>query len=372
MKKITALFLTLIMSFTLPCYKASAFYSCPHVVMVSDTEEIFSQNMAHTRLPIASTTKIITAIVVLENTDDIKKEISVPKEACGIEGSSIYLYEGERITVEALLYGMLLESGNDAATALALATSGSIDEFADLMNEYVCSLGLKDSHFTNPHGLDHPEHYSTAYDLAIIMKNAMDNEDFARISSSKTASFDMPDKTTRYFSNHNRLLKMSDDIIGGKTGFTTVSGRCLVSCAQKDGVRLICVTLGCVDDFNQHLMFYREAFPVYKSYELPIQTGYTVDVVGAPVDSVNVKYNGKASIALGDEKELDCVSIKVHLPRFIYAPVSSGDVVGEVMIYYNDVPVDSSSLVLDEDVASLQARSFMSKVIDFIRRIFGK
>ncbi len=373
MNKTVSLFLALIiLFFSVSGIKAQAMDSNAHVLMVSDTFELYSQNNCHKRLHIASTTKIITAIVVLENIDDITKEITVPADACGIEGSSIYLYEGEKITVETLLYGLLLESGNDAAVALALTTAGSIEAFAELMNNYVISLKLEDSHFTNPHGLDNEMHYSSAYDLAVIMKNAMENEDFARISSTKSIAIDMPNGTKRYFSNHNRLLRMSENIIGGKTGFTKVSGRCLVSCAERDGVRLICVTLGCTDDFNQHIAIYNEAFSAYKLYDVPVNSEYIISVVGSNVETANLEYTGKTSLALKSESELRNLDVKIYLPRFIYAPLAQNSAIGEVNVLYKGVLVDSSHLMLMEDIKSTVNKTFFSKVIDYFRRIFGK
>ncbi len=165
---------------------------------------------------------------------------------------------------------------------------------------------------------------------------------------------------------------MSENIIGGKTGFTTVSRRCLVSCAEKDGVRLICVTLDCADDFNQHLAMFNEAFSVYKRFELPIDTEYTVDVVGADVELLNLKYEGLTKLTLRDESELDNISVKIHIPRFVYAPLPENSIIGEVNIFYKDVLVDSSSLISHSSVEGTKIKSFFSKVIDYIRRIFGK
>ncbi len=371
MKKSFSLLAIIVLFFALTNVKVQAIDSDAHVLMISDTFELYSQNNCHKKLPIASTTKIVTAIVVLENVDDITKEISVPASACGIEGSSIYLYEGERITVEALLYGLLLESGNDAAVALALTTAGSIEAFAELMNAYVSDLKLEDSHFTNPHGLDDPMHYSSAYDLAVIMKHAMQNETFAKISSTKNIAIDMPNGTKRYFSNHNRLLRMSDDIIGGKTGFTKVSGRCLVSCAEINGVRFICVTLGCSNDFNQHLGIYNEVSSEYSLQEIPISDEYTVDVVGSKIESVSLTYRGKTTLALKDAAEAKDISVKISLPRFIYAPLQKGAAIGEVNVYYKDILVDESLLISDDDIPAIEKKSVLSKFIDYIRRFFG-
>lgn len=199
---------------------------------------LFSQN-ASARLPMASTTKIMTAIVTIENmpTDYV---VTVAKEAVGVEGSSIYLYAGERITCLDLLYGLMLESGNDAAAALAIAVGGTEERFVMLMNEKAKELGLKDTHFSNPHGLSAENHYTSAADLARLTDYALQNELFAEIvSTKKTTACD----GTRYYVNHNRLLFSYEGMIGVKTGYTQASGRCLVTAARRYGRTLICVTL---------------------------------------------------------------------------------------------------------------------------------
>lgn len=187
----------------------------------------------------ASTTKIMTAIVAIENmpTDYI---VTVPKEAVNIEGSSIYLYEGEKITCLDLLYGLMLESGNDAAAAIAIAVGGTMERFVMLMNEKARELGLKNTHFANPHGLSCEDHYTSAADLARITDYALGNQLFAEIVSTKryTAC-----EGSRYYVNHNRLLFSYDGMIGVKTGYTIASGRCLVTAARRNGRTLIAVTL---------------------------------------------------------------------------------------------------------------------------------
>ncbi len=199
---------------------------------------LFSQN-ADQRLPMASTTKIMTAIVAIENmpTDYI---VTVPKEAVNIEGSSIYLYEGEKITCLDLLYGLMLESGNDAAAAIAIAVGGTMERFVMLMNEKARELGLKNTHFANPHGLSNDDHYTSAADLAKLTDYALGDELFAKIVSTKryTAC-----NGARYYVNHNRLLFSYDGMIGVKTGYTIASGRCLVTAARRNGRTLIAVTL---------------------------------------------------------------------------------------------------------------------------------
>lgn len=199
---------------------------------------LFSQN-ASARLPMASTTKIMTAIVAIENmpTDYI---VTVAKEAVGVEGSSIYLYAGEQITCLDLLYGLMLESGNDAAEALAIAVGGTEERFIMLMNEKARELGLKDTHFSNPHGLPAENHYTSAADLARLTDYALQNELFAEIVSTKKMT---ACEGSRYYVNHNRLLFSYEGMIGVKTGYTQASGRCLVTAARRYGRTLICVTL---------------------------------------------------------------------------------------------------------------------------------
>lgn len=199
---------------------------------------LFSQN-ASARLPMASTTKIMTAIVAIENmpTDYV---VTVAKEAVGIEGSSIYLYAGEQITCLDLLYGLMLESGNDAAVALAIAVGGTEERFIMLMNEKAKELGLKDTRFSNPHGLPAENHFTSVADLARLTDYALQNELFAEIVSTKKMT---ACEGTRYYVNHNRLLFSYEGMIGVKTGYTQASGRCLVTAARRYGRTLICVTL---------------------------------------------------------------------------------------------------------------------------------
>lgn len=189
----------------------------------------------------ASTTKILTALVVLDNLQ-LKEEITIPKEAVGVEGSSLYLKKGEVLTVEDLLYGMMLRSGNDAATALAIAVSGNINDFAKKMNEKAKQCGAKNSNFVNPHGLHDKEHYSTAYDLALITAEGMKHPYFREIIMSQKARIGNGE-SARVIANKNKMLWLYDGANGVKTGYTKNSGRCLVSSAKRDGMQLIAVVL---------------------------------------------------------------------------------------------------------------------------------
>lgn len=232
----------------------------------------------------ASTTKIMTALLAIERLDP-ETVVTVPKEAVGIEGSSIYLTEGEQITVSDLLYGLMLESGNDAATALAIAAGGTVEDFVRLMNERAAELGLEDTHFSNPHGLSADDHYTTAYDLARLTCAALENETFASIVSCKTKTIS---DGRRYLSNHNRLLRSYEGCIGVKTGYTLATGRTLVTAAERDGLTLVAVTLNDRSDWADHTRLLDYGFAHYESVALEGVSGTPLPVVGGVAESVSV------------------------------------------------------------------------------------
>lgn len=237
-------------------------------LVCADTGELIFGKNADCVLPMASTTKIMTALVVLENCR-LDYVFTVPKEACGIEGSSAYLYPGEQITVENLLYGLLLESGNDAATALAFACSGSEEEFVFEMNRRAKEMGLCNTSFANPHGLSAENHFTTAKELAIITYYAMKNPNFKRIVSAKSHSVENPDGSAgHYFVNHNRMLRTYNGANGVKTGYTLASGRCLVTSAERENGTFIAVTLDDRNDWKDHAAMLDYAFSVYCAKEI--------------------------------------------------------------------------------------------------------
>lgn len=222
---------------------------------------LFSHN-ADQPMGMASTTKVVTALTVLENCDDLDTKIPVADEAIGIEGSSIYLQKGEQLTVRELLYGLMLRSGNDAAVALALAVAPSVAEFAELMNQTAAKYGATNTHFTNPHGLDDPEHYTTARDLAMLSAVALKNETFVEICSSREKRIDgveMP----RVLINKNKLLKSLDGCIGVKTGYTKKTGRSFVGAREVDGQKIVCVVLNCGPMFPETAQLLRDADTLY-------------------------------------------------------------------------------------------------------------
>ncbi|MBQ8309808.1 MAG: D-alanyl-D-alanine carboxypeptidase, partial [Clostridia bacterium] len=258
------------------------------VLIEADSGSIAFAKSENLRLPMASTTKLMTALTALDiaSPDTV---IRAARDAIGVEGSSIYLIEGEELTLEQLLYALLLESANDAAAAIAIGVSGSIEAFADAMNRKAATLGLKDSHFTNPHGLDDAEHYTTAYELAFIARAVLQNELLRTIVSTRKTT--IPHAGTdgvRLLVNHNKLLRLYDGCIGMKTGYTQKSGRCLVSAAERDGVTLIAVTINAPNDWDDHTRMLDYGFTQFSSHTLCKENEllYPLPVVGGTDDCV--------------------------------------------------------------------------------------
>lgn len=235
------------------------------VVMEQSSGRILYQKNADLHLPMASTTKIVTALTVLNNAnlDDV---VTIPTQACGIEGSSIYLRPGEKLTVRELLYGLMLRSGNDCAVALALHVAGSVDVFAQKMNDTVKAFGCVDSNFVNPHGLHNDNHYTSARDLATITCQALKNKDFAEIISTKSVKISNDGyEYPRVLINKNKLLSSFDDADGVKTGYTKKAGRCFVGSATRDGMQVVVVVLNCGPMFEETAQMLDVAFSSYKN-----------------------------------------------------------------------------------------------------------
>jgi len=306
--------------------------SAKHAILMDGTTgRTLWEHRSDKQALIASTTKIMTGLLVTERCN-LQSEVQIPLEAVGVEGSSLYLKEGEVMTVEALLYGMMLHSGNDAAVALAIYCSGSEASFVEQMNLRAAELGLQNTHFANPHGLDSAEHYSSARDLAILTACAMENPVFHQVVSRKQAVFG-----NRSFTNHNKLLWRYPGTVGVKTGYTKSAGRILVSCAEREGRRLIAVTISAPDDWNDHCSMLDFGFSSFEDRQL-VRAGETlaaIPVIGGAetlahaVPAENVYY----PIADGEEIELDC-----QLPAFVYAPILAGEPAGEAVVLIDGVP----------------------------------
>ena len=298
------------------------------IVMDADTQRVLWSRQADRRSLIASTTKIMTALVVIEECA-LDAEVKIPQEAVGIEGSSIYLKTGEIMTVEALLYGMMLQSGNDAAMALALYCGGSLNNFVKKMNDRAVGLGLDQTSFANPHGLDSDDNYSTAYDLAKLTSYAMREELFKAIVSTKTVSFG-----DRTFVNHNKLLWRCEGAIGVKTGYTMAAGRILVSCAERNDRRLIVVTISDPNDWRDHCALMDHGFEAYRNTVLaPAGYASTVHVIGSEdIGKAVLKEELVYPISDDESVELMC-----SLPEFVYPPLMAGDKAGDLIVYIDGV-----------------------------------
>lgn len=308
---------------------------------------------------IASTTKIMTALIVCEQCNVLDR-MRIPKEAVGIEGSSMYLREGEVLTLQELLYGLMLHSGNDAAVALAIYCGGTVEGFAELMNDKARNLGLKGTHFENPNGLDSPGHYSTARDLAVLAAYAMENPIFAKTVSTKSIKIG-----DRYLTNHNKLLWRVEGADGVKTGFTKAAGRILVSTAVRDGRRLICVTINDGNDWADHAALLEEGFSRYTLRQI-LSAGDpvgSVAVLGGKQKRVRLLAGQDVSYPLAQDEQ---ISILLSGPGFAYAPVVAGEKAGVAYLCIGDTVVRKIPVVYEETVEMEE-----TKKVPFWKRLLG-
>ena len=330
------------------------------ILLDADSGRVLYEKSADSRSLIASTTKIMTALVVCEQCNVLDR-MRIPKEAVGIEGSSIYLKEGEVLTLQELLYGMMLHSGNDAATALAIYCGGTVEGFAQLMNDKAHFLGLRDTHFANPHGLDSDQNYSTARDLALLATYAMENPIFAQTVSTKTVRIG-----ERSLRNHNKLLWQVEGTDGVKTGFTKAAGRLLVSSAVRDGRRLIAVTINDGNDWADHKKLLEDGFSRYESRQI-VKKGDVlgrIAVMGGQQAWVDVRAAADFSYALaGDEKP----HVVLAPPGFAYAPVVDGQMAGFAYVCLGDKTVGKVEVCYAATV-----EQFVPEKKPFWKRLFGR
>lgn len=329
------------------------------------TGQILEGENYNQRMPMASTTKIMTALVVLKKAK-LSDSVKIPAEAVGVEGSSLYIKLNEIYTVEELLFGLMLRSANDCAVALACHVGGNVEKFADMMNDEAKLLGLTDTQFKNPNGLPQEGHYTTAYELAMIMKTAMEIEDFCRITAAK--QYTIKGNT---ITNHNRLLWMYSECVGGKTGYTIEAGRCLVSVAKKDTVSVICVTLGRGDDWNIHISTYEKWFERLKRVNLAEIGEFEAEIPLAGTGNITVTNSNSVDAMFFEEKPI--VLSKVFAGPFIYGNKEKGDVVGTVEFWFDGAKVGESPLVIDRKIETpVKKELFISRIIRFFRGLFLK
>lgn len=344
--KLSAVVLTLLTAVTVLTQSAGAVSASAkaYVVINAETGEVLVSSNAHLRLSMASTTKIMTALILAEqNTPE--KEITATKEMVTVEGSSMGLLPGDKVSYYELLIGMLLPSGNDAANTAAICVAGSTEKFADLMNRRAAEIGMTNTHFVTPSGLDDKEHYTTAYDMSLLAAEALKNETIRDIVSKEsiTVTFGNP-PYQRTLYNHNKLLGLYEYCIGVKTGFTKKSGRCLVSAAEKDGCRVIAVTLNDPNDWNDHcgLLDYGLSKLSLKDVTADIKLD-ALPVVGGKDDTVSVAVP-RYFCGCTDATQSG-ITAEVSAVPFVYAPVNCGQTVGYVNYCYNGKIIHTSEII---------------------------
>lgn len=325
--------------FMVPSFPARALSARSYALVEQTTGRLVEGSNENTRRPMASTTKIMTGLLACES-GRLDETFQVPAEALTVEGSSMGLQPDESVTLRTLVYGLMLESGNDAANAIAMLLGGSIDGFAAQMNAKAQELGLANTHFANPSGLDDKDHYTTALDLARLGAYAMKNADFAQIVGTKSIRVTYNGAANgRTLTNHNRLLGSYDGEIGIKTGFTDASGRCLVSCATRGGVTLVAVTLNDPDDWKDHASLLDAGFTKLKAVPLMDEAlEQQVKVQGGVANTVTVRAEADAAAALQDA-ERSRVQEQKKLPAVLKAPVQAGQQVGELVFTLDGVEV---------------------------------
>ena len=317
---------------------------------------ILDEKRADERCLIASTTKIMTGLLVCES-GKLDEPFRIPPEAVGIEGSSLYLTAGEELTVRELLYGLMLRSGNDAAVALAIAVAGSEDAFTAQMNEKAAALGLRNTHYANPHGLDSAENYSTARDLAMLTRAALQNETFRTVVSTKSITIG-----SRVLTNHNKLLWQYPGAVGVKTGYTKQAGRLLVSAAERDGRLLIAVTISDPNDWADHAALLDYGFSQFTVHQL-VTVGDIVGqipVIGGMEDSVALLAALPFSYPLSAAEQ---PQLRLLAPHFVFAPCDSLSAALEIWLdgtRIGIIPLRLSAAVAEKPVQK-----------SIVQRIFG-
>lgn len=340
------------------------------VLLVSGSNEVLFEKSAYEKRPMASTTKIMSSIIAIES-GRLDEEITVTQEMTAVEGTSMGLLPNDRVSVSELVYGMLLSSGNDAANATAITIAGSTDAFVSMMNDKAKQIGMFSTHFATPSGLDANDHYSTAYDMALLGSYAIENEQFLEICSSSSAVVDYGNPPyKRRLTNHNKLLKIYDGAIGIKTGFTKKSGRCLVSAAERDGITLICVTLNDADDWNDHKKLLDYGFSIVKRYD-NYQRDFLIGIVGGKEASANAQLQRTPKIGTLNGQ----ITQKVYIEHFLYAPVKKNDVVGYSQFYYqNGALADTVPIIIKSDIGQTEyeEKAKFSFIYRILRKIKGE
>ena len=340
------------------------------VLICADSGDIIWSKNPNEPLAMASTTKIMTALLALEESAaNGNRSLEITEDMIRVEGSSMGLRAGNRVGLETLARGMLLSSGNDAANAAAILVCRTVDEFLERMNERAKQIGMKNTCFCTPSGLDRGNHHSTAIDMALLGAYAMENEKFAKIVSEKysVVQFENSDKKI-WLKNHNKLLNLYPYCIGIKTGFTEKAGRCLVSCAEKDGIRLVCVTLDAPDDWNDHIFLYNFGFSQTKVRKFD-DTNEKVEIKIENGDSNILKAIGSTSFSRTFKNNSTSeVKRSIILFENLKAPICKGQCVGKIVYEYEGKKIGENLIISSHDV-KFKKVGFFRKIINFVTNI---
>lgn len=337
--------------------------SASAILMEQDTKRILYGKNYRSRVKIASTTKILTAIVAIEN-NSLDEKVTISKKAAGTGGSTVGLKSGSQVSLKALMYGMLLKSGNDCAVAIAEHVGGSVEEFANMMNKKAYEIGAKDTRCTNPHGLDTENNYSTAYDLALITCYAKTNETLSKILGTESITINF-DKTPKYLANTNRLLFTYEYCDGGKTGFTNGANRCLVATAKKEDLKVVAVVLGANTTdirFGETKELLKYGIENYKMTDISDSINWYIDI---PVYKGNIysyvrKFNFSKMLPL-KEGEKEQIYISQSIVPSLYAPVQRGSYLGNLELYIGDELLYSKNIYLEQEITKNNVLDYMLK-----------
>ncbi len=333
------------------------------ILMDGNTGRVLYNQNADEPRPIASITKLMTALVAVETHPDLQEVVTIRPEYTRAEGSSIYLKQDETVTLETLLYGLLLESGNDAALAIAGFCGGDVETFVGWMNERAGSIGMRNTHFCNPNGLHDEEHYSSASDMAKLAQACLRNDALRPIMSTKTVTLG-----TRTFTNHNKLLWRYEGCIGMKTGFTEAAGRTLVSAAERDGMLLICVTLNDGNDWADHSALFDYGFSHWQQEKLASKGDVyaRVPVTGSLTRFVGAEYATDIVCVCTPEEK---ITSQVNIAPTVAAPVEDGAIAGNITFYRDGFPIGSTYLLYNADIPSVlwQESGLLSRARRFLR-----
>lgn len=362
MRKLSILILTILLSITWPSAgQALPGVSAENAVLIEQsTGRILFEKAAHEKQSIASITKIMTAIIAIESRK-MDERATASREAVYTEGSSIYLEEGEKMTIKDLVYGLMLRSGNDAAVTIAEHIGGSVEGFVYLMNEKADWLGMTNTNFENPHGLDSEKHYSSAYDMALLMRYAMDNDIFREISGTERYK---SENRTYYWQNKNKLLtKYYEYCTGGKTGYTKKTGRTLVTTAKKNGMELIAVTLNAPDDWNDHIHMYEYGFDQYDLKSLSEEGKKYFNILDWNTETAG--YHREVIYPLTEEE----VSL-IKKKNFLLANEGEkGEIIGRSVFYLNDEEIANIPIYREEKKE--KEASFFMDTLNVLKKVIG-